>query len=77
MTIPKVVLIPCGKKGVKRYFYWDEYDTIEEAIYYAKKIKLERKEEMCIKYYITETKDSWFLPVTKYVVYLNKKMRLF
>lgn len=76
MGVPTVIYIKEGKYGKIPYYYWDEYDTPEEARMVAKRIKLERKGEMNIKYYLMESQDSWFLPVTKYVIYLNKKLRL-
>ena len=77
MGIPKTISIGEGTNGKTKYYFWSDYETHEEAIYYAKRIKLERKQEGTkIKYFILETQDSWFLPSPKFVVYLNKKLRL-
>lgn len=77
MSIKKEIEINNGRQGGKqKFYYWSEYESYEEAVYYAKKIKDERKGEMKIKYFIVETKESWFLPVAKFVLYFNKKMRL-
>lgn len=77
MGIPKVIKIGDGTNGKINYYYWDEYDTREEALHYAKKVKDERKMEGTrLKYFILETQDSWFLPVEKFVVYFNLKLRL-
>jgi len=64
------------KKNEQTFYYWSEYDSYEEALYYAKRIKKERKPEMNLKYYILETKKGMLLPVPKFVLYFNKKMRL-
>jgi len=63
-------------KNEQTFYYWSEYDSYEEALYYAKKIKQERKPEMNLKYYILETKTGMLLPVPKFVLYFNKKLRL-
>lgn len=77
MGIPKIIKIGDGNNGKIDYYYWDEYDTHEEAVYYAKRIKEERKREGTkVKYFILETQDSWFLPVPKFIVYLNKKLKI-
>lgn len=76
MGIPRTIQIKEGKNGKKTYYYWDEYDSYDEALYYCKKLKKGRMKDMKIKYFILETQDSWFLPVTKYVAYINKKLRL-
>lgn len=76
MGIPKSIRINEGTNGKVEYYYWSEYDSWEEAKYYAKKIKEERKMEMKIKYFIMESQEGWFLPVPKFVLYLNKKLRI-
>lgn len=76
MAVPKVIYIKEGKYGKVAYYYWDEYDNAEEARIVAKRIKEERRNEMKIKYYLLKSEDSWFLPVTKYVVYLNRNLRV-
>lgn len=77
MGIPKEIEINEGKNGKGKYYYWSEYDTYNESLYYAKKIKLERKMEgMKIKYFILKSQDGWFLPVPKYILYLNRSLRL-
>lgn len=72
----KEITINEGSNGKTKYYYWDEYDSWEEAKQYGKRIKEERRKEMRIKYFIIETKDSWFLPVPKFILYLNKDLRL-
>lgn len=77
MGVMKEIKIGDGINGQRTYYYWNEYESREEALYYAKKIKHERKQEkMNIKYFIIESKEGWFLPVPRYIVYLNKKLRL-
>lgn len=77
MGVPKSIKINDGYNGRKEYFYWSEYNSWEEARYYGKKIKDERgKEGMKVKYFIIESQDSWFLPVTKFVLYLDKRLRI-
>lgn len=73
--VPKEIKINDGYNGKKTYYYWSEYDSFDEARFYAKKIKMERK-EMKIRYFILESQEGWFLPVPKFVLYLNKKLRL-
>ena len=75
MGIPKTIKINT-KNGKKTYYYWDEYDSWDEAKFYGNKIKLERKSEMSVKYFVLEAEDSWFLPVPKFVLYLNRKLKL-
>ena len=78
MGIPNTIEIKDGKRNGKiKYYFWSDYNSWEEAEYYAKKIKEERRREgMKIKYFILEAQDSWFLPVPKFVLYLNKNLRL-
>lgn len=70
MGIPKRIKISDGYYGQKEYYFWEEYETYEEAIYNARKMKITMK----VKYFIIESQDSWFLPVPKFVLYLNKKV---
>lgn len=77
MGIPREIEIGEGNNGKVKYYYWSEYDGYEEAIQYGKKIKEERRREnMKIKYFILKSQDGWFLPVPKFVLYLNKDLRL-
>ena len=78
MGIPRKIKIKDGNSnGKTTYYYWNEYETDEEATQCARRIKKERRQEgMKVKYFILETQDSWFLPVPRFVVYLNKKLRL-
>lgn len=76
MNAPKTIKIKDGMYGKNEYYYWDEYESWEEAIYNAKKIKEERRrKDIRIKYFIIETKDSWFLPVPKFILYFNKDIK--
>ena len=76
MSIPYTIKINNGNNKII-YYYWSEYESYEEALYYGKKIKEDRrKENMKIKYFILESQDSWFLPVPKFILYLNKKLRI-
>ena len=62
---------------MKPYYYWDEFNTWEEAQIIAKRIKEERKVEgIKIKYTIVTAEDNWFLPVIKYILYLDKKFKI-
>lgn len=76
MTSPNTIQIGNGKGKQQVFYYWSEYETYEEALYYAKRIKKERKPEMNLKYYILPAKEGRFLPVPKFILYFNKKMRL-
>lgn len=77
MGIPKQIEIGEGTNGKVKYYYWSEYDGFEEAKYYGKKIKDERaKEGTKVKYFILKSQDGWFLPVPKFILYLNKDLRL-
>lgn len=76
MSQQNTVKIGNGKGKVQTFYYWSEYDSYEEALYYAKKIKSERKPEMNLKYYILESKEGRFLPSPKFTLYFNKKMRV-
>ena len=77
MGIPKIIKIKDGTDGRKNYYFWDSYDTYEEAKYYGKKIKFERRNEReKIKYFILESQDSWFLPVTRFALYFSVKLRI-
>lgn len=77
MGVQKIIKIGDGTNGKVNYYYWDEYETKEEALYYAKRIKQERKlEGIKINYFILETQDSWFLPVDMFIVYFNKKLKI-
>lgn len=77
MGIPKEIEINDGYNGKQKYYYWSEYETFAEAIYYAKKIKLDRKMEgIKIKYFVLESQEGWFLPIPKFVLYLNKNLRI-
>lgn len=73
----EIIKIRNGRgKNEQTFYYWSEYDSYEEAIYYAKRIKRERKPEMNLKYYILESKTRRFLPVPKFILYFNKQMRI-
>lgn len=77
MGIPKKININNGYYGKNEYYYWSEYESKEEAYYYAKRIKEERRKEgMKIKYFVVESQEGWFLTVPKFVVYLNKDLKL-
>lgn len=75
MGAKKEIKINNGRGNAKQtYYYWEEHNSYEEAVFYAKKIKEEKKGEVKLKYYILETKESWFLPVAKFIIYLNKDL---
>ncbi len=77
MVAPSVVFIGDGNKGKIKYYYWNEYESHEEALYYAREIKKEKRgENMNLKYFILESQEGWFLPFPKFVLYLSKKLRL-
>lgn len=77
MGIPKTIRINDGNKGRITYYYWSDYDSYQEALYYAKRIKEERKmENMRLKHFILESQEGWFLPVPKFALYFSKKLRL-
>lgn len=72
MGIPKTIRV----NGYK-YYYWDNYDSREEANDYAQEIKKRKqKEGIKVKYFIQEMEDSPFLPVMISVLYFNKKLRI-
>ena len=82
MGIPRVIVISSGKDEVgntkfEEYYYWSDYDTREEALHYAKKIKDERKKmKQKIRYFILKHQEGRFLPVPIFVLYLNRKLRI-
>lgn len=76
MGVKKTITIKDGTNGKKEYYYWSEYDSYDEALHYAKRIKEERKGEMRIRHFIVETNEGRFLPVPKFVLYLNKNLRI-
>lgn len=77
MGIPKSIEINNGKEGKRKYYYWSEYDSFDEAVKYGKEIKeYRRKEGMQISYFVLESQEGWFLPIPKFVLYLNKKLTL-
>ena len=76
MGVPKTININDGNNGKKEYYYWDQYDSWDEAVYYGKKIKEERKGELRIRYFVLQSEDSWFLPVPRFILYLNKKLKI-
>lgn len=76
MGVKKIIEIKDGTNGKKKYYYWSEYESYEEALHYAKRIKNERKNEMRIRYYIVETSEGRFLPTPKFILYLNKDLRI-
>lgn len=77
MGIPKTIEIGEGSNGKTQYYYWSEYDGYTEALYYAKRIKEDRsKTGMKIKYFILKSQEGWLLPVPKFILYLNKDLRL-
>lgn len=60
----------------QEYHYFDEYGTWETAIKIAKEFKKERK----TKYFILQAKEKGLmknlLPSTKFLLYLNKKLKI-
>lgn len=77
MGIPKEIEIGEGTNGKVKYYYWSEYDGYAEALYYAKKVKEEnRMRNNKIKYFILKSQDGWFLPVPKFILYLNKDLKI-
>ena len=77
MSFTKVIYLKNGNRGMKPYYYWDEFDTWEEAQIIAKRIKEERKVMgIKVRYTIVTADDSWFLPVTKFVLYIDKRLKI-
>lgn len=71
----KVIYIKDGGMKVP-YYYWDSYNSWEEAIFYAKKMREDRKGEFHLKWFILEAQEGAILPVPKVILYLNRKLRV-
>ena len=57
----------------QRYYYYDGYDTYQKAKEIAKWYR--KKNKKC-KYFILKIERGFWFPQDKYVLYLNKVVRL-
>ena len=61
----------------REYYYWDKYDSWEEALKVGKKIKMERKEMgQSVKWFIIEETEGTIYPKKVSLLYFNKRMKI-
>lgn len=71
----KILII--GKRNL-RYYWWGEYDKMEDALRAFKRLELEYA-HIRLEYYTLRVIDEWvggLLPSEKVVLYLNRRLRL-
>lgn len=66
-----------GKREI-RYYWWGEYNTMEEAMRVYERLRVENI-QLNLSYYIQKVEDSWvggLLPSKIYVLYLNRRLKI-
>ncbi len=72
------IKIKNGMYDEKEYYYWDKFNTWEEALKVAKKIKMERKNtnKQRVKWFIIEETEGVIYPKKVSLLYFDRRMRI-